>query len=69
VQLIPTVVVLDPSCAGLTRASIEKSFLFKTMDCRVKPGNDEGESASTTTGIRPPNWWIVAPPAAGLTVF
>src|SRR5262249_1109229 len=28
------------SCAGLTRASIEK-ILSKRMDCRVKPGNDE----------------------------
>jgi len=26
----------------LTRASIKKN-LFKTMDCRVKPGNDGGE--------------------------
>jgi hypothetical protein len=26
------------SCAGLTRASI---LLRKTMDCRVKPGNDD----------------------------
>src|SRR5262245_54793273 len=28
----------EPSCAGLTRASI---FLRRRMDCRVKPGNDE----------------------------
>jgi hypothetical protein len=28
------------SCAGSTRASIEKG-LFEKMDCRVKPGNDE----------------------------
>jgi hypothetical protein len=35
-------VVLDSSCAGLTRASIRKSASFKKMDCRVKPGNDSG---------------------------
>ena len=29
---------LDPSCAGLTRASMRLRHL---MDCRVKPGNDE----------------------------
>jgi hypothetical protein len=28
------------SCAGSTRASIKKR-LFKKMDCRVKPGNDD----------------------------
>src|SRR5260370_36636073 len=32
-------VILDSSCAGLTRASI---FFRKKMDCRVKPGNDGG---------------------------
>jgi hypothetical protein len=37
-----TAIVLDSSCAGLTRASIEKSASFKPMDCRVKPGNDGG---------------------------
>jgi hypothetical protein len=31
---------VESSCAGLTRASIEK-ILSKRMDCRVKPGNDE----------------------------
>jgi len=30
--------MFSPSCAGLTRASI---FFAKTMDCRVKPGNDD----------------------------
>jgi hypothetical protein len=30
-------VAYNPSCAGLTRASIH---LQETMDCRVKPGND-----------------------------
>jgi hypothetical protein len=29
--------VYNPSCAGLTRASIH---LQEMMDCRVKPGND-----------------------------
>jgi len=32
------------SCAGFTRASIEKKeVLSGVMDCRVKPGNDGGE--------------------------
>jgi hypothetical protein len=34
-----------PSYAGLTRVSIhlrKKRFLRRGMDCRVKPGNDEG---------------------------
>src|SRR5262245_56034594 len=39
---IPTAAVLDLSCPGLTRASIEKSASSKRMDCRVKPGNDGG---------------------------
>jgi hypothetical protein len=30
------------SCPDLIRASI----LFQKMDCRVKPGNDEGEVVS-----------------------
>jgi hypothetical protein len=29
----------DSSCAGSTRASIKR--LFKKMDCRVKPRNDD----------------------------
>src|ERR1700730_1593585 len=31
------------SCAGLTRASIffARKFLRRSMDCRVKPGNDD----------------------------
>jgi hypothetical protein len=33
----------DASCAGLTRASIDlRKSVSKRMDCRVKPGNDEG---------------------------
>jgi hypothetical protein len=28
---------------GLDRASIEKKAVVKTIDCRVKSGNDEGE--------------------------
>src|SRR6266404_3397128 len=39
---MPAAVVLDSSCAGLTRASIEKSASFKGMDCRIKPGDDGG---------------------------
>jgi hypothetical protein len=32
------------SCAGLTRASIFfEEVLRRKMDCRVKPGNDDGE--------------------------
>jgi hypothetical protein len=52
-------------CAGLYQPSLSsivmrgldprihrKSLLFvKAMDCRVKPGNDGGVSASTTIGI------------------
>jgi hypothetical protein len=34
--------LIAPSCAGLTRASIEKNISLKRMDCRVKPGNDGG---------------------------
>jgi hypothetical protein len=34
---------------GLTRASIEEPRALKLMDCRVKPGNDEGGSASVRT--------------------
>src|SRR5229473_6005985 len=63
------------SCAGMTRASIEKAFYWQSdglhrtsglpevrtherrksgkPDLRVKPGNDGGESASTTVGINP----------------
>jgi hypothetical protein len=33
----------DSSCAGLTRASIEKMIQLDVMDCRVKPGNDDVE--------------------------
>jgi hypothetical protein len=40
---MPTLVIPDLSCAGSTRASIKKVFV-KVMDCRVKPGNDGGES-------------------------
>jgi hypothetical protein len=38
-------VVANASCAGLTRASIflPKKFLRRSMDCRVKPGNDGEE--------------------------
>jgi hypothetical protein len=32
--------IIDASCAGLTRASIEKKYFIQGMDCRVKPGND-----------------------------
>ena len=41
-----------PSPAGLTRGSIilRKTFFTKRMDCRVKPGNDSGE----TVGSRAP---------------
>jgi hypothetical protein len=40
----PAVVGFNPSCAGLTRASIHlrKKVFAKEMDCRVKPGNDAG---------------------------
>jgi len=33
----------NSSCAGLTRASIffARKFLRRSMDCRVKPGNDD----------------------------
>jgi len=34
-------VYVGSSCAGLTRASIEKKNDFNEMDCRVKPGNDK----------------------------
>jgi hypothetical protein len=38
----------------LTRASIERSSSFvEAMDCRVKPGNDGGESKSVNAGIMP----------------
>jgi cytochrome c553 len=31
------------SCAGLTRASIKNETFLRGMDCRVKPGNDDGD--------------------------
>jgi len=40
----PTEKTLAASCAGLTRASIERSLATK-MDCRVKPGNDDADRA------------------------
>jgi hypothetical protein len=52
--LTPTAAGTDPSSviAGLDLRFHRKSRLFvKAMDCRVKPGNDGGESASTTIGI------------------
>src|SRR5205807_9294573 len=35
--------LVSSSCAGLTRASIffARKFLRRSMDCRVKPGNDD----------------------------
>jgi hypothetical protein len=35
--------IASSSCAGLTRASIffTRKFLRRSMDCRVKPGNDD----------------------------
>jgi hypothetical protein len=40
--IILVLAIIDSSCAGLTRASILKNLsIFKTMDCRVKPGNDD----------------------------
>jgi hypothetical protein len=48
--------VLNSSCAGLTRASIffAKRFLRRSMDCRVKPGNDRG-IAICSSALRPSN--------------
>src|SRR6266540_548100 len=37
-----SLLVLYSSCPGLTRASIEKKRFNHRMDCRVKPGNDDG---------------------------
>src|SRR5262249_33809816 len=51
-SVIPAAVILDP-VLRLTRASIKKDCFVKAMDCRVKPGNDEGESLSTIVGINP----------------
>jgi hypothetical protein len=35
-------IIFQPSCAGLTRASMLRFGLLKRpKDCRVKPGNDE----------------------------
>src|SRR5712671_5311416 len=42
---LPAIRILDPSCPGLTRASIETKRFNEAMDCRVKPGNDDGEAA------------------------
>src|ERR1700730_10193722 len=49
VPLTPTLIganlscLASSSCAGLTRASIffARKFLRRSMDCRVKPGNDD----------------------------
>jgi len=44
----PDAMATHSSYAGLTRASIRfVSSLAKTMDCRVKPGNDEGRDSRT----------------------
>jgi hypothetical protein len=43
----PAPVILRLSCAGLTRASINKTSFRKVMDCRFKSGNEEEESIST----------------------
>src|ERR1700730_16865245 len=42
------------SCAGLTRASIffARKFLRRSMDCRVKPGNDDLKLAPMGLGPR-----------------
>src|SRR5262249_43262612 len=37
------------SCAGLTRASI---LSRKKMDCRVKPGNDRGDSTLAENALK-----------------
>jgi len=42
--LAPPASISDSSCAGLARASIMKNKSTQTMDCRVKPGNDDPES-------------------------
>jgi len=42
---MPMLEILCLSCAGLTRASIKKK-IFKKMDCRVKPGNDQRRGRS-----------------------
>jgi hypothetical protein len=39
---------LRSSCAGLTRASTQKTL--KMMDCRVKPGNDSQERSTPILG-------------------
>jgi hypothetical protein len=44
--MTPAAPIADPSCAGLTRASI---VLRKKMDCRVKPGNDDGMASPLVT--------------------
>jgi hypothetical protein len=41
--MIPTALIFDSSCAGLTRASIKNMFQLNMMDCRVNPGNDDVE--------------------------
>jgi hypothetical protein len=37
---------LDP------RIHRKKPFIVEAMDCRVKPGNDGGESMSVNAGVR-----------------
>jgi hypothetical protein len=39
---------MHSSWADLIRASI---FFARTMDCRVKPGNDDGRHAATSAGM------------------
>src|SRR5262249_28659219 len=58
-------VVLDSSCAGLTRASIffARNALQSWMDCRVRPGNDLG------AGLAPTAVGIVGIFGPGVTVF
>jgi hypothetical protein len=59
---LPAIRILDPSCPGLTRASIETKRFNEAMDCRVKPSNDDGEAAvhgvagsATRRGVRAPS--------------
>jgi hypothetical protein len=40
-----TIIFVKPDGRGLDPRIHQEMSLFKTMDCRVKPGNDEGESA------------------------
>ena len=58
---MPALAILQPSCAGSTRVHRKTPACAKRMDCRVKPGNDEGKSISTSVGIGA----VIAPLASG----